>query len=123
MRLNVNGKALDVGDLDPTTPLLWVLRDELGLKGTKFGCGAGLCGACTVHIDGEPQRSCSVPISSIGEARVHTIEGISGRATEGSTRQSKPTIHTAVVDVFGSARRGRSAGGPDDRSRAAGRPR
>jgi isoquinoline 1-oxidoreductase alpha subunit len=82
MRLSVNGKALEVGDLDPTTPLLWVLRDELGLKGTKFGCGAGLCGACTVHVDGESQRSCSVPISSIGAAQVHTIEGISGKQAE-----------------------------------------
>lgn len=63
--------------IEPDTPLLWVLRDELGLTGTKFGCGMGLCGACTVHVDGLPMRSCSLPISSIAGKSVTTIEGLS----------------------------------------------
>jgi isoquinoline 1-oxidoreductase alpha subunit len=63
-------------DADGDTPLLWVLRDELRLKGTKFGCGSGLCGACTVHLDGQAVRSCQTPIASVGAARVATIEGM-----------------------------------------------
>jgi aerobic-type carbon monoxide dehydrogenase small subunit (CoxS/CutS family) len=76
IKLNVNGKDLEV-DVDPDTPLLWVLRDTLGLTGTKFGCGAALCGACTVHVDGEPIRSCRTPVSVIGAKKVTTIEGLS----------------------------------------------
>ena len=75
-KLNVNGNAVEV-DVDPETPLLWVLRDTLGLTGTKFGCGMALCGACTVHLDGEPVRSCQVPVSAVGEKPVTTIEGLS----------------------------------------------
>ena len=75
-KLNVNGKDLQV-DVDPETPLLWVLRDTLGLTGTKFGCGMALCGACTVHLDGQPIRSCVTPVSAIGEQKVTTIEGLS----------------------------------------------
>jgi len=74
--LNVNKTTRSV-DVDPDTPLLWVLRDELNLKGTKFGCGIAQCGACTVHLDGEPVRSCSTPVSAIGEHEVTTIEGLS----------------------------------------------
>jgi len=73
--LTVNG-ASHVLELDPDTPLLWVLRDHLGLTGTKFGCGAALCGACTVHVDGEAVRSCVMPVSSLGEGRVTTIEAL-----------------------------------------------
>lgn len=73
--LKVNGTPHTV-DVAPDTPLLWVLRDTLQLTGTKFGCGAGLCGACTVHIDGEPTRSCTVPVSSVANADVTTIEGL-----------------------------------------------
>ena len=73
-KLNVNGNAVEV-DVDPETPLLWVLRDTLGLTGTKFGCGMALCGACTVHLAGEPVRSCQVPVSAVGEKPVTTIEG------------------------------------------------
>lgn len=73
--INVNGKAQTV-DVDGTTPLLWVLRDVLDLKGSKFGCGMGLCGACTVHINGTPTRSCITPISLVGSKAVTTIEGI-----------------------------------------------
>ncbi|MBX3618800.1 MAG: (2Fe-2S)-binding protein [Rhizobacter sp.] len=73
--LNVNGKTVQV-DADPSTPVLWALRDHLQLTGTKFGCGAALCGACTVHLDGEPVRSCVTPISAVGERKVTTIEAV-----------------------------------------------
>jgi isoquinoline 1-oxidoreductase subunit alpha len=73
----VNGTRHSV-DVDGEMPLLWVLRDVLGLKGSKFGCGVGLCGACTVHLDGTPARACSTPIGSVGSAAVATIEGIAG---------------------------------------------
>jgi isoquinoline 1-oxidoreductase alpha subunit len=76
IRLIVNGEARDV-DADPDTPLLWALRDHLGLTGTKFGCGVALCGACTVHVDGEAMRSCSVPLDSVAGKRITTIEGLS----------------------------------------------
>ena len=74
--LVVNGTPRETEAL-ADTPLLWVLRENLGLTGTKFGCGAGLCGACTVHIDGEAVRSCTVPIESVGGAEITTIEGLS----------------------------------------------
>jgi isoquinoline 1-oxidoreductase alpha subunit len=73
--IKINGVAHSV-DVDDDTPLLWVLRDLLGMTGTKFGCGAALCGACTVHIDGQARRSCVTPISSIGASAVTTIEQI-----------------------------------------------
>ena len=73
--IKVNGRALTV-DVEGDTPLLWVLRDTLDLKGTKFGCGMALCGACTVHINGRATRSCVTPVSAIGEAAVTTIEGV-----------------------------------------------
>lgn len=73
--IKVNGKQHSV-EVDGQTPLLWVLRDMLDLKGSKFGCGMGLCGACTVHIDGAPTRSCVTPIESVGKANVTTIEGV-----------------------------------------------
>jgi isoquinoline 1-oxidoreductase alpha subunit len=79
MKLNVNGAAREV-DVEPDMPLLWVLRDELNIKGPKLGCGAGLCGACTVHIDGAPKRSCVTPISTVGAAKITTIEGIGDSA-------------------------------------------
>ena len=75
----VNGRRRAV-DVSPDTPLLWVLRDTLGLTGTKFGCGMALCGACTVHLDGEPIRSCVTPISAVAGSTVTTIEGLSTRA-------------------------------------------
>lgn len=73
-QLNVNGRALSA-DVDPDTPLLWVLRDTLGLVGTKFGCGAAQCGACTVHVDGTPIRSCVTPVEAVGDMKITTIEG------------------------------------------------
>jgi isoquinoline 1-oxidoreductase alpha subunit len=77
VRLSVNGKLHDI-DVEPDTPLLWVLREQLGLTGSKYGCGVGVCGACTVHIDGLPTRSCSIAAGDVGEDRVIvTIEGLS----------------------------------------------
>jgi aerobic-type carbon monoxide dehydrogenase small subunit (CoxS/CutS family) len=76
INLNVNGKRRQV-DVDPRTPLLWVLRDHLDLVGTKYGCGMGTCGACTVHLDGVATRSCLLPVSAVGGKPVTTIEGLS----------------------------------------------
>ena len=81
MRVTVNGRDRII-DADPSMPLLWAVRDLLGLKGTKFGCGAALCGACTVHVDGQPVRSCSFPISALGSSKVTTIEAVSGKTAE-----------------------------------------
>jgi aerobic-type carbon monoxide dehydrogenase small subunit (CoxS/CutS family) len=78
--VTVNGRKYDV-DVSPDTPLLWVIRDAIGLNGTKFGCGLQQCGACTVHLDGEPARSCGVPISNVGAKKVVTIEGLSPNST------------------------------------------
>ena len=75
-KLNVNGKAVSV-DVEPEMPLLWVLRDELGLTGTKYGCGIALCGACTVHVDGQPTRSCVLPVSAVEGKNITTIEALS----------------------------------------------
>ena len=76
IKLTVNGKE-ESADVDPSMPLLWFLRDVIGLTGTKFGCGIGQCGACTVHVDGKAQRSCQTPISTVTGKRVTTIEGLS----------------------------------------------
>jgi isoquinoline 1-oxidoreductase alpha subunit len=76
IKLDVNGKQHQV-DVDPDTPLLWVLREQLGMTGTKYGCGVAQCGACTVHVDGQPQRSCSLPVSGVENAKIVTIEGLS----------------------------------------------
>jgi isoquinoline 1-oxidoreductase subunit alpha len=78
MRLKVNGQEHEVKDLDESTPLLWVLRDHLGLVGTKYGCGVAQCGACTVHLNGEPVRSCSVPAAAAAGQSITTIEGLAG---------------------------------------------
>ena len=78
-QLNVNGKVLSA-DVDPDTPLLWTLRDSLGILGPKYGCGIGACGTCTVHIDGQPMRSCQVPASAVGAGKITTIEGIGADA-------------------------------------------
>ncbi len=84
LRLNVNGKDLQVDDAADDTPLLWVLRDHLNLVGTKFGCGVAQCGACTVHVDGNPVRSCQMPANSAQGKKVTTIEGLA---------QSDGTLH------------------------------
>ena len=76
LKLTVNGRTRSV-DVEPGMPLLWVLRGELNLQGAKFGCGAGVCGACTVHVDGEPVRSCALPVSAAVGKKIVTIEGLS----------------------------------------------
>jgi isoquinoline 1-oxidoreductase alpha subunit len=85
--LNVNGRAMTV-DADPSTPLLWALRDHLNLTGTKFGCGVAACGACTVHVNGQPTRACVTPISAVSGAQITTIEAMEadrvGRAVQES---------------------------------------
>jgi aerobic-type carbon monoxide dehydrogenase small subunit (CoxS/CutS family) len=78
--LNINGQQREV-DVAPDTPLLWVLRDELKMKGTKFGCGIAMCGACTVHIDDTAMRSCSLPVSNLADQKITTIEGLSENGT------------------------------------------
>jgi aerobic-type carbon monoxide dehydrogenase small subunit (CoxS/CutS family) len=78
MKLSINGKTHDLKDIDPDTPLLWVLRDQLGMTGTKYGCGIAQCGACTVHVDGVAQRSCALPVSALEGLKVTTIEGLGG---------------------------------------------
>ena len=85
IRITVNGRDLAV-DAAPDTPLLWVLRDHLGLPGTKYGCGRALCGACTVHLDGAAVRSCTLPLASAAGRRVTTIEGLSAQRTHAVQR-------------------------------------
>ena len=75
-KLDVNGKSHDV-EVDPTTPILWVLRDHLNLVGTKYGCGIAACGACTIHLEGTATRSCQLPVSAVGDKKITTIEGLS----------------------------------------------
>jgi isoquinoline 1-oxidoreductase subunit alpha len=86
----VNNTSYQV-DVDPETPLLWVLRDSLGLTGTKYGCGMGLCGACTVHLDGEARRSCQTPVASVGTKKITTIEGL-------SPDRSHPVQHAWIAE-------------------------
>jgi aerobic-type carbon monoxide dehydrogenase small subunit (CoxS/CutS family) len=76
MRVKINGEEHDLQSVDPSTPLLWVLRDHLRLVGTKYGCGIAQCGACTVHLNGSAVRSCSIPISAVADQEVTTIEGL-----------------------------------------------
>ena len=80
VRLTVNGKTQDV-DVDPNTPLLWVLREQLGLTGTKYGCGIAQCGACTVHVNGAPMRSCMLPVTTVVGQKITTIEGLASGKT------------------------------------------
>jgi isoquinoline 1-oxidoreductase alpha subunit len=90
INLNINGKSHQV-DVEPDTPLLWVIRDTIGMTGTKFGCGIAQCGACTVHVNGEPTRSCSVPVSDAAGKQITTIEGL---ATNGKLHK----VQQAWVD-------------------------
>jgi isoquinoline 1-oxidoreductase alpha subunit len=80
MRLNINGRTHDI-DVDPNTPLLWAIREQVGLTGTKYGCGIAQCGACTVHVDGAAVRSCVVPVSTVEGKRITTIEGLASGNT------------------------------------------
>ena len=81
MELNINGKAVKV-DVSDDTPLLWVIRDEMNMTGTKYGCGISQCGACTVHLNGQPVRSCVLPISAVAGQKVTTIEGLDSQAAK-----------------------------------------
>ena len=92
--LNINGQPHEV-DVSPDTPLLWALRDVLGMTGTKFGCGIAQCGACTVHVDGQPLRSCMLAVSAIGSRKITTIEGIG--ATPVGARVQKAWLDLEVV--------------------------
>jgi isoquinoline 1-oxidoreductase alpha subunit len=89
--LNINGQSVQV-DADPSTPLLWALRDTLGMTGTKFGCGIAACGACTVHVNGQPTRSCVTPISAVVDQKVTTIEGV-GSSPAGKAVQAAWVAH------------------------------
>jgi isoquinoline 1-oxidoreductase alpha subunit len=80
IRLTINGKVHNI-DVDPNTPLLWAIREQVGLTGTKYGCGIAQCGACTVHVDGTPMRSCSVPASAVQGRKITTIEGLAAGGT------------------------------------------
>jgi isoquinoline 1-oxidoreductase alpha subunit len=92
--LTINGQPRDV-DASPDTPLLWALRDLLGMTGTKFGCGIAQCGACTVHVDGDAVRSCQLPIGAIGERAITTIEGIG--ATDAGAKVQKAWLDLEVI--------------------------
>src|SRR5208283_1774259 len=92
--LTINGKSINV-DVEPDTPLLWAIRENIGLTGTKFGCGIAQCGACTVHVDGKPVRSCLMPVASIGPRPVTTIEAIGGTAT--GARVQKAWLELEVI--------------------------
>ena len=94
--LKVNGQVRSVG-ADPDTPLLWVLREELGLTGTKFGCGVAACGACTVHVGGAPVRSCSMPLAGAAGADIVTIEGIA--ASAGLPEGTLHPVQAAWIDI------------------------
>jgi len=85
IRITVNGRPRDV-DATPDTPLLWVLRDDLGLTGTKYGCGIGACGACTVHLDGQAVRACALPVAGAAGRQVTTIEGLTGARADAVRR-------------------------------------
>ena len=93
-KLNVNGKVLEA-DVDPDTPLLWTLRDTLGILGPKYGCGVAQCGACTVHIDGKPVRSCMLPVGAVRDRAVTTIEGIG--ATPVGAKVQKAWLDLEVI--------------------------
>ena len=95
MKLDINGEEKTVID-NPSMPLLWVLRDELGLTGTKFGCGAGICGACTVHVDGQAVRSCITPLATVEGKEIRTIEGLATIDEAGSI--ALHVVQQAFVD-------------------------
>jgi len=84
--LTINGKRQEL-DVEPDMPLLWVLRDELGMTGTKFGCGVSACGACTVHVNGEAMRTCALPVEAVADAEITTIEGLNGGGPDLSALQ------------------------------------
>lgn len=96
MQLKTNGTTVEVV-APPETPLLWVLRDEIGLTGTKYGCGIGICGACTVHIDGEARRACVTPLAAVGDGEVRTIEGLATTQPDGTV--TLHPVQQAFIDT------------------------
>ncbi len=96
MELTINQTRYDVADDDSGRMLLWVIRDELGLIGTKFGCGAGICGSCTVHVDGSPTRSCVTPLQAVAGREIRTVEGLAATQADGSL-QLHP-VQQAFID-------------------------
>lgn len=82
MKATLNGQSIELPPVNEQMPLLWVLRDSLNMRGTKFGCGVGMCGACTVHVDGAPMRACITPISAVAGSTITTIEGLGGKQLE-----------------------------------------
>ena len=96
MQIQVNAQTHDLADIDPDTPLLWVLRDHLGLVGTKFACGIAQCGACTVHLDGAPVRSCSIPVRAATGASITTIEGLAPTDSNGLHPVQQAWLNTDV---------------------------
>jgi len=101
--LKINGQSVEVR-AEPDTPLLWVLRGELHITGTKFGCGMALCGACTVHLDGEPVRACITPLAAVGARAITTIEGLGGvrRRPSGPPGQSWMSCSAAIAKAVNS---------------------
>lgn len=96
MQLKINGATVEVSD-QPETPLLWVLRDELGYTGTKYGCGMGICGACTVHVNGEARRACVTPLAAVADAEIRTIEGLASVQPDG--RIELHPVQQAFIDA------------------------
>ena len=103
MKLRVNGKDTEV-DVPSTTPLLWVIREELGLTGTKFGCGAALCGACTVHVDGQARRSCVTAVADVVAKDITTIEGLPNKASSTRFRRRGSPRTSPSADIAKAAR-------------------
>ncbi|GAB4113624.1 MAG: (2Fe-2S)-binding protein [Roseiflexaceae bacterium] len=97
MQLKINGQSYEVPE-SPARPLLWVIRDELGLTGTKVGCAAGFCGACTIHLNGQAVRSCQTPLSAAADAEIRTIEGLAEYAADGSITSLHP-VQQAFLDA------------------------
>jgi aerobic-type carbon monoxide dehydrogenase small subunit (CoxS/CutS family) len=104
IQTSINGKAVTLS-AEPDTPLLWVIREELGLTGTKFGCGIAACGACTVHVDGEPARSCSLPVSEVAGKSITTIEGL--KSADGTLHAVQTAWISAQVPQCGYCQSGR----------------
>ncbi len=101
IELTINGAQYKL-DIDPDTPLLWAIRDAAGLTGTKYGCGRALCGACTVHIEGRPMRSCIVPVATVAGQSITTIEGLDSEAAWSQVRvQAAPAVANALYAATG----------------------
>src|SRR5471032_3480079 len=96
IRLNINGNVHNI-DVEPETPLLWAIREQVGLTGTKYGCGIAQCGACTVHMDGVPMRSCGIPASAAVGKKITTIEGLAANGKLTRVQQARSAEHTSEL--------------------------